>query len=395
MPGACNIAMIGQRLSARAHCNAYLKAGRFFNLPLQPMMHTVVGGDLISLAPFADRWGWRKYSTAWKEVLKDGLINLVDITSPNHLHAEQALAAMSAGKHVACEKPLADSLKNARLLRNAAVRSRTCKSFVWFNLRRCPAVVLARELIRSGRLGKIHHVRASFMQSWAGPDTPLSWRFQKKYSGFGAHSDLNAQLVDLARYLVGQDFLEVTGAIAETLVPERELPDAANKNAIRPRDPKRRSTGKADVDDSTFLLARMAGGIVARLECSRVATGCQNEMSLEIDGEGGAMRFGLEDLNVLWFYDAREDRQTAGWKRILCTAAGKHAYMGAWWPEGHIIGYEHTYVHMVADMMAVLGGETAIEPVPDFADAYETQRVLEAGMLAAKHRAAVKMTEIK
>jgi predicted dehydrogenase len=395
MAAVCNIAMIGQKLTARAHCNAFLKVPRFFNLPLQPVMYSVVGADLISLAPFADRWGWRKYSTAWKEAIKDPAVNLVDITGPNHLHAEQAVAAISAGKHVACEKPLADSLKNARLMRNAAVRSRTVKSFVWFNYRRVPAVSVALQLIREGRLRKIRHVRASFLQNWGGADAALSWRFQKKYAGSGAHGELNAQLIDLARFLTGSEFIELTGALNETLIVERALPEPPGRNANRIREPKRRTTGKSDVDDTSILIGRMTGGVLARLEASRVAAGHQNDLSIEIDGDGGAIRFDLYDMNALRFYDGQEDRRTAGWRRIVCTAAGKHPYAGAWWSDGQGLGYEHTYVHMAADMFASLGGEQPATPLPDFADAYETQRVLEAAMLAAKHRAAVKLTEIK
>jgi predicted dehydrogenase len=391
----CNIALIGQKFMGRAHSNAYLKAARFFNLPVKPMMHTIVGLDLISLAPFADRWGWKKYVTSWKEVVRDPAVNLVDVCTPNSSHAEQALAALSNGKHVACEKPLADNLKNARAMRNAAVRARKSRTFVWYNYRRCPAVALARQLVQEGRLGRIYHVRAAYLQCWGGRDTPLAWRFQKKYAGSGAHGDLNSHIVDLARFITGQEFTEVSGAIAETFIPERDLPEDAARAALKARPARKKATGKSDVDDCVLFLARMTGGALASFEASRLAIGHHNDHSIEINGELGAVRFAFEDMNVLWYFDQREEPRLAGWRRILCTSAGNHPYAGAWWPDGHLLGYEHTFVNMVADMMAQLGGEEPILPLPDFNDAYETQRVLEAALISAKHRSAIKLNEVR
>jgi predicted dehydrogenase len=394
MSEVCNVALLGQKFMGRAHSNAYLKAPRFFKLPRTPIMHTIVGLDLIALAPFADRWGWRTYSTTWKDVVKSPEIDLVDVSTPNYMHAEQAVAALAAGKHVACEKPLAHTLRDARAMKNAATRARKCKTFVWYNFRRCPAVALAYRLVKDGRLGRIYHVRATYLQDSGGPDTPLLWRFQRKYAGSGAHGDLNAHIIDLARFIMGQEIVEVTGALAETFIPERPVPANAARLIPGALPPKPRM-GKSDVDDCLLFLARFKEGAVGSFEASRVATGNLNNNRIEINGELGSLRFSFEDMNLLWLFDQREPRQTAGWRRIVCTAAGEHPYAGAWWPEGCVIGYEHTFVNMVADMMAVLGGEEPIVPLPDFADAYETQRVLEAAMLAARHRAAVKLTEIK
>ncbi len=396
MSDACNVALLGQKLMGRAHSNAYLKASRFFNLPKIPVMHTIVGIDLISLAPFADRWGWKNYSTAWKEVVRSSEINLVDVSTPNCMHAEQAVAALSAGKHVACEKPLAHTLRDARAMKNAAARARRCKTFVWYNYRRCPAVALAHRLVKEGRLGRIYHVRASFLQSWGGPDAPLVWRFQKKYAGSGAHGDLNSHIVDMARFITGQEIIEVSGAIAETFITERRMPGSGpGAGPAAGHQKKNAGVGKSDVDDCVLFLARFKDGAIGSFESTRLATGNLNNNNFEINGELGALRFSFEDMNVLSYFDAREEKTTAGWRRIMCTSAGNHPYAGAWWPEGRGIGYEHTFVNMVADMMAVLAGEEPTVPLPDFADAYETQRVLEAAMLAAKHRAAVKLSEIK
>lgn len=394
MPQPCNIALLGQKFMGRVHSAAYLKASRFFNLPVMPVTHSIVGVDLISLAPFADRWGWKKYSTSWKETVRDPGIDLVDICTPHNAHAEQAVAALAAGKHVACEKPLAATLKEAKLMRNAAARARRSKTFVWFNYRRCPAVALAHQLVREGRLGKIYHVRASYLQSWAGPDTPLTWRFQKKYAGSGAHGDLSSHMIDLARFITGLEIVEVTGAIAETFIVDRRLPGPEPKGPAAAHSAKKHR-GKSDVDDCVLFLARFGGGAVGSFEATRLAPGHQNSSTIEINAEYGAIRFDLAELNYLSYYNHREEKRTAGWRKILCTTAGEHPYAGAWWPEGHLLGYEHTFVNMVADMMAVIAGQAPIIPIPDFADAYETQRVLEAAMIAAKQRSAVKLSEIK
>lgn len=391
MSKKCNVALIGQKFMGRAHSNAYLKAPRFFKLGVEPVMHTIVGRDLIALAPFADRWGWKNYNTSWKEVVKDDEIHLVDIGTPNYVHAEQAVAALAAGKHVACEKPLAGTLKDARAMKNAAARAKNCKTFVWYNYRRCPAVALAHLLVKEGRLGKIYHVRASYLQSWGGPDVPLLWRFQKKYAGSGAHGDLNAHIVDMARFITGQEFTEVSGAIAETFVKERYVLTPSAGGGKRGKKKKAR----VDVDDCVLFLARLSGGAVGSFEATRVALGHQNNNNIEINGEKGSLRFAFEDMNVLWVFDAGQDARTAGWQRVMCTAAGLHPYAESWWPDGHVVGYEHGFVNMVADMMTALGNREPVVPLPDFADAYETQRVLAAAMLSAKHRAAVKLSEIK
>ncbi|MBU0638854.1 MAG: Gfo/Idh/MocA family oxidoreductase [Planctomycetes bacterium] len=395
MSEICNIALLGQKLMGRAHSNAYRNVERFFNVPLKPVMHTIVGQDLIALAPFADRWGWKRYSTSWKEVVKDPAIHLVDVSTPNYMHAEQALAALAAGKHVACEKPLAATLKDARSMKNAAARARKHRTFVWFNYRRCPAVALAHQLVADGRLGRIYHLRACYLQSGGDPETPLLWRFQKKYAGSGAHADLNSHIIDMARFITGQEIVEVGGALAETFVSERPLPGAAAHPARTGSRSRKKSVGKVDVDDCVLFLARFNGGAVGSFEATRLATGHQNNNMIELNGEHGALRFSFEDMNLLWFFDKHEDARTAGWRRIMCTSAGNHPYAGAWWPDAHLLGYEHTFVNMVADMMAVLAGDEPTVPIPNFADAYETQRVLEAALLAAKHRAAVRLSEVK
>jgi len=367
-----SIALIGQQFMGRAHSNGWGQVSRFFDLPLNARLHTVAAREPKSLAEFAGRWGWASWSADWTTLADDPEIDLVDIGTPNHLHREQALRMLAAGKHVACEKPLAGTLDDARAMRDAA-RAAEARTFVWFNYRRCPAIGLAYRLIREGRLGAIRHVRATYLQSWGGPETPLSWRFQRSLAGSGAHGDLNAHIVDLARFLTGDEIVEVSGAIAETFVHQRPLPDGSG-------------VGESDVDDCVLFLARFGSGAVGSFEASRLASGHQNRNTIELNGDLGSVRFDFEDMNILSFFDASDGARESGWRRIMCTAAGEHPYVDAWWPDAHVLGYEHGFVNMAADILRVLGGLEPELPLPDFEDAYQTQRVLEAALVAARER---------
>jgi len=376
------IGLIGQRFMGRAHSNAWSQANKFFDLPATIELATIAARDATELAQFAMKWGWLNHTTDWRSIAKDGLIDLVDIGTPNDVHAEQSIAMLEAGKHVACEKPLAGTLADARAMRDAAKKAKGKKTFVWFNYRRCPAVALAHRLVAEGKVGKVYHVRATYLQSWGFEDTPLLWRFQKKIAGSGAHGDLNAHIIDMARFVTGDEIVEINGAIAKTFFTERPLLS----------DPKKK--GKADVDDTVLFLATFKGGAVASFEATRIAHGHQNRNTLEINGSKGSLRFDFEDMNLLWYLDATADPRTRGWTRIMCTDAS-HPYAKNWWPAAHVIGYEHGFVNMAADIGRVLCGGKPEVALPDFADAYETQRVLEAAMLAAKHRSNVKLSEVK
>jgi predicted dehydrogenase len=223
MAKACNVALIGQGFMGRTHSNAYLKASKFFqNLPLTPVMHTSFGLKEENPPVFAERWGWQNWSDDWKKTVNDGAIDFVDIVTPNWMHKEPAMAALEAKKPVASEKPIAGTLADAREMVDAAKKARV-KTFVWYNYRRCPAVALAHQLVKAGKIGRIYHVRCVYLQDWGGPDTPLLWRFQKKFAGSGAHGDLNAHIVDMARFITGDEVTEVSGAIAETFIKERTL----------------------------------------------------------------------------------------------------------------------------------------------------------------------------
>jgi predicted dehydrogenase len=381
-----NVALIGSKFMGRAHSNAWSQAGRFFHLPRAVHLHTLAARDPEATQAFAATWGWQHWTTRWDHMARDPEIDLVDVGTPNDVHARQCLAMLEAGKHVACEKPLANTLADARLMRDAA-RSARGQTFVWFNYRRCPAVALAYQFVREKRLGRIYHVRAHYLQSWAGPDTPLQWRFQKRRAGSGAHGDLNAHIVDMARFITGDEIVEVHGAVTRTFIKER-LP----LNAMSPRSRKKRS----DVDDAALFLASFRNGATASFEATRLASGHQNRNCIEVNGEKGSLRFDFEDMNVLWFHDETEDPRSAGWRRIMCTnVTGGHPYAANWWPDAHVLGYEHGFVNMAADIVRVLARKKPEIPLPDFADAYATQRVLEAALLSAKERCAIRLHEVK
>lgn len=387
MSRALNVALIGQKFMGRAHSNAWAQVNHFFELPLRAKRHTLAARDAAELERFAQQWGWAQTTTDWRTLAADDHVALVDIGTPNDVHAEQSIAMLEAGKHVACEKPLAGTLDDARAMRDAAAKAKKSKqkarTFVWYNYRRCPAVGLAWKLVRDGRLGRIYHVRAHYLQSWGGVDTPLLWRFQKKYAGTGAHGDLNAHIVDMARFLVGEELTTIHGAIERTFVKERTIPGTKKK-------------GKSDVDDAVLFLASFAGGASASFEATRLAHGHQNDNSIELNGEKGSLRFSFEDMNVLWFCDGTQPLETRGWQRIMCTSAGGgHPYAKHWWPDAHVLGYEHGFVNMAADIVRVLAGEEPELPLPDFEDAYQTQRVLEAALVSARERAAISLSDVR
>ncbi len=378
-----HVGLIGQKFMGRAHSNALSQVTHFFDLPLEPVKHTVAGRNEAELRAFAGKWGWRASTARWQDLAESREIELVDVTSPNHLHAEQSIAMLEAGKHVACEKPLAGTLADARAMRDAARKAKKSKTFVWYNYRRCPAVALAHQLVREKRIGRVYHVRASYLQSWGGPETPLVWRFDEKAAGSGAHGDLNAHIVDMTRFVTGEELVEIHGAVARTFIEERTVPGTSRK-------------GKSTVDDAVLFLASLSGGGVASFEATRLAAPHQNANSLEVNGEKGSLRFDFEDMNLLRFHDATRGPREGGWTRIMCTsAAGEHPYARHWWPDAHLVGYEHGFTNMLADVLRVLSGEKPEVPVPDFEDGYQTQRALEAALVSAKERCAVKLSEVK
>ena len=385
-----NIALLGSKFMGRAHSNAWLNVGKFFTLDPQPVMHTVVGRNATELEAFAGQWGWANASTDWRAAVTTPEIGLVDIGTPNNVHAEEAIAALEAGKHVACEKPLAGTLADAQAMVDAAAKA-SGQTFVWYNYRRVPAVALAHQIVKSGAIGRIYHVRACYLQSWGGPDTPLLWRFQSDVAGSGAHGDLNAHIIDAVRFVTGEEITTVEGSIEHTFIAERELIEGSGSGEIKGGGAATAGTkGASTVDDAVMFLARLSGGGIASFEATRLATGYHNSNRFEIHGEHGALRFDFERMNELGYYDARSDGRTGGWTTIDVTRGGDgHPYADAWWPDSHGLGYEHGFVNQAADIVTMIGGGIPLVPMPDFADALRTQQVLDAAIQSARERAPV------
>lgn len=391
------ICMIGTKFMGRAHSNAYMKVDKFFDVPLRPVMQTVVGRNAGELAAFAKRWGWRNHTTDLIGAVTDAGIDLVDVGTPNNQHKDMTLAALEAGKHIFCEKPLSATLADARAMRDAARKAgRGIKTFVGYNYRRVPAVALARDLVNEGRIGRIYHIRAYYLQDWAGPGVPLIWRFDKKAAGSGSHGDLGAHIIDMARFITGSEFVEIGGAVQETFIRQRILPAQGSKGGIAGgAKASVGRKGKVSVDDATLFLARMKGGAVCTFEATRFATGNQNKNGLEINGEKGSVMFNFEDMNWLSYYDATLPRKVQGWQKIMCTHAPDHPYAHAWWPDAHIVGYEHGFINQCYDILLALAGKKPTVPLADFDDAYKTQQVMEAVERSATERRPVKIAEIE
>ncbi|MFW6155654.1 MAG: Gfo/Idh/MocA family protein [Planctomycetota bacterium] len=389
-----NIALIGQGFMGRTHSNAWTQVRRFFDPPVEPVMHTVFGQAEENPEQFAHRWGWDNVTTDWKKLVKSDEIDLVDVVTPNFAHAPVAKAALQAGKPVLCEKPLAGTLADARQMVQAAKRAKV-PNVVGFNYRRCPAVALAHELVRGGKIGQVRHVRAWYLQDWADESVPLMWRFDKKLAGSGAHGDLNAHIVDMTRFVTGEEITDICGAIAETFIKERKLMSGVAAGGISEGVKSSARKGKVTVDDTVLFLARFSGGAVASFEAARQATGNKNKNGWEINGTKGSIRFNFERMNELEYFDATGPAAaTQGWSTILATE-GDHPYAGAWWPPGHVLGYEHGFTHQAYDVLKVLAGQKPTVPLVDFADAFKTQCILEAALKSATGKRPVKVSTVK
>jgi predicted dehydrogenase len=327
--------------------------------------------------------GWESTETDWTRLLDRGDIDLVDICTPGNTHAEIAIAALAAGKHVLCEKPLANSVAEAEAMAEAAERAAAhgIRSMVGFTYRRVPAIALARQLVEQGRVGEIRHVRAQYLQDWlVDPQAPMSWRLEKDKAGSGALGDIGAHVVDLTQHITGQDIVSVNGLL-QTFVGQRPLPGDSNGALLGGAgDADSGTLGAVTVDDAAVFLARFGGGALGVFEATRFATGRKNSIRIEVNGSRGSLAFDFEDMNVLEFYDNDEPSETAGFRRIVVTEP-THPYVGHWWPPGHGLGYEHGFTHQVVDLVTAVG--RAEQPQPSFADGLRVQRVLEAVELSA------------
>ncbi|WAH97309.1 Gfo/Idh/MocA family protein [Arthrobacter sp. MMS18-M83] len=360
-PSPLRVAAIGYAFMGKAHSNAWRNAASFFDVPAFEQK-VLVGRDARQVAEAAAKYGWAETATDWREVIARDDIDIVDICTPGWMHAEIAIAALEAGKHVLVEKPLANTLAEAEAMAAAArtARERGVHSMIGFNYRRVPALALAKELIAEGRLGTVRHVRAAYLQDWlADPDSPMTWRLSKETAGSGALGDIASHAIDQVLFLLGDSVTEVSGRL-HTFVTSRPGADGPEH---------------VTVDDAAWATLTLGSGAIASVEASRMATGQKNSLKLEVYGDKGALLFDLEKLNELAFLDSTIPVREQGFSRILVTEP-EHPYMNAWWPQGHIIGWEHTFTHEIRDFLIAIGNGT--EPSPSFDDGLSVQRILAA-----------------
>jgi predicted dehydrogenase len=381
------VGLIGTQFMGKAHSNAWAQVNHFFDTPTKAVMQAVCGRNAERAQAVADKWGWKSVETDWKKLIARPDIDLIDICTPNNNHAEIAIAALKAGKHVACEKPLCMNMAEANAMVDAARAAKNQLTTVWYNYRRVPALTLARQLVQEGRIGKVFHVRAVYLQSWIiDPNFPAIWRLQADVAGTGSHGDLNAHVIDAARFITGEEITEVV-AHMETFVKQRPTGNmvgglSAATNAAGGKV----EMAEVKVDDAVVMLARLQGGGVGTFEATRFAQGNKNGSKIEINGEKGAIKFEFEDMNWLEFYDAKLPGREQGWIKISATT-GEHPYSGAYWPAGHIIGYEHTFINQASDILKAVGEGNLKSMQPDFEDAFKTQAVLAAASQSAQeHR---------
>jgi len=372
-----NVALIGHQFMGKAHSNAYRQVRKFFPGKLEPRMKVICGkASKEELEATARQFGWEESDPDWRRVVGRKDIDVVDISTPGFLHHPMAIAAAEAGKHLICEKPLANTLAEAKEMLRAAEKAGV-KHYVNFNYRRVPAVALAKQLIADGRLGEIYHYHGAYLQDWImDPRFPLVWRLAKKYAGSGALGDIGAHAADLAQFL-NADITEVVGFMT-TFIKERPLVDAG-PGAWGAKGGK--GKGKVTVDDETNFLARFKNGSAGVFESTRFAGGRRNYNTLQIYGSKGSLAWNFERMNELEFFDRTEAGVEQGYRTILATEAA-HPYAGAWWPPGHIIGYEHTFVHAIHDFLTCLEKDRL--PTPSFRDGVKVQAVLEAVECSAK-----------
>lgn len=367
------IAMIGAGFMGAAHSQGWRVAPRFFDLPRTPEMSILVGRDTARTQQCADTWGWGESATDWREVIDRPDVDVVDIVTPGDTHAEIAIAALEAGKHVLCEKPLANTVDEARRMADAAATAAAngIRSMVGFTYRRLPATTFARDLIAAGRLGEIRQVRAEYLQDWlSDAEAPLTWRLQKDRAGSGALGDIGAHAVDITEFMTGQRLTRVAGVL-ETIIAER--PVLATSSGLSGSAGAER--GAVTVDDLALFTGRLESGALASFEASRFRLGRKNGLRVEIAGSLGSLSFDLESPNELHYYDATLPDTEQGFRRILVTEPG-HPYAGSWWPTGHMLGYEHGFSHQAKDFVEAIAA--GADPRPSFADGLHVQEVLDA-----------------
>ena len=383
-----NVAIIGTKFMGKAHSNAWSSAPKFFNLKIKPVLKVACGQDEKATAEFAANWGWGEVESDWRKVVERPDIDIIDICTPTYLHKEIAVSAAQNGKHIFCEKPLALTFSQAKEMYEAAEKAGVLH-YVNHNYRRTPAIAFAKKMIEEGKIGQIYHWRGAYLQDWiTDPNFPLTWHLRKETAGAGPHYDLNSHSVDLARYLVGE--IAAVSAMMKRFVEKRPLPGSGAgtfKAGAAGAD-----MGEVTVDDASFMLAQFENGALGSFEASRFANGRKNYNFFEIYGSKGSLAFDLERMNELQYLDMENPSDEQGFRTILVTNA-THPYVAAWWPPGHIIGYEHEFTHAVVDFLNALEKGTPI--TPDFYDGMKDMQVLEAGIVSAATGRQVAISEIK
>jgi predicted dehydrogenase len=382
-----NVAIIGTKFMGRAHSHAWTSAGKFFSLELQPVLKVACGQDEQGTRDFARNWGWEETTLDWRSAVERRDIDIIDISAPTHLHKDIVMAAAQNGKHIFCEKPAALSYVDTKEMYEAAEKAGVLH-YLNHNYRRTPAVAFAKRLIDEGKIGRIYHWRGAYLQDWiTDPNVTLTWHLRREFAGAGPHYDLNSHSVDLARYLVGE--VSWVSAMLKTFIDERPLPGkgAGTFKAGEASTEK----GKVTVDDAAFMLAEFENGALGSFESSRFANGRKNYNYFEIYGSKGSLIFDLERMNELQYLDSRDAADEQGFRTILVTN-DTHPYVGAWWPPGHIIGYEHEFTHAVADFLTALERQAAISP--NLYDGMRCMQVLDAAILSANSGRRVQVAEV-
>jgi len=375
-----NIGIAGYKFMGRAHSNAWLKAPLFFDIPARPVLKVACGRHEASLKEFADKWGWEQTETDWKKLVARPDIDIIDIALPQNLHYEMAMAAAKEGKHIFCEKPLAMNLKQAEEMLKVCEDNKV-KHYLNHNYRRTPAISYAKQMILDGKIGRIFHWRCAYQQDWiVDPNFPLTWQLKKETAQAGPQWDLNSHAVDLAHYLVGE--ISSVSCLTANFIKERPLADEATTGSLK-AGVVGTEKGEVTVEDAALMMVQFKNGAVGSFEATRFATGRKNGLTFEIYGSKGSLTFNLERMNELEYYSLKDEEGTQGFRTIQTTEA-VHPYAGNWWPAGHIIGYEHSFVHAVADFITAVEENKTIEP--NFYDGVKITEVLDAGLRSAEEK---------
>ncbi|MDQ1085505.1 Gfo/Idh/MocA family protein [Siphonobacter sp. SORGH_AS_1065] len=380
-----NVGIVGTKFMGKAHSNAWKKAPLFFDTPAKPVLKVACGRQEASLKSFAEQWGWQETETDWKKLVSRPDIDIIDIALPQQLHYEVALAAAREGKHIFCEKPLAMTSRQAEEMLKVCEENKVVH-YLNHNYRRTPAVALAKRMIEDGKIGRIFHWRCAYQQDWiVDPAFPLTWQLRQETAQAGPQWDLNSHAVDLAHFLIGE--VATVSALTSHFITERPLADETTSGNLK-AESSGTEKGKVTVEDAALMMVQFENGAIGSFEATRFATGKKNGLTFEIYGSKGSLLFDLERMNELKFYDNQEADDLKGFRTILATESS-HPYMEHWWPAGHIIGYEHSFVHAVADFVTAITEQKSIEP--NFADGLKIIKVLEAGLQSANQKQQVSL----